>query len=201
MPGRSRGRPRSFDPQVALQGITDVFWTKGFAAASLDDLTAATRLNRPNLYGAFGDKAGMYREALTAVSGVMRKGLEGALSVDQPLRARLESFFRNAVAIYTAGGDARGCIVMCTAPGESAEDPGVRAILAATIDSLDQAFSEALATDGIAAAATRGRALTSLLQGLAIRARAGVQAAALLDGMSEQLDLILGPAPTPRSAG
>lgn len=201
MSERSRGRPRSFDPQVALQGITDVFWTKGFAAASLDDLTAATRLNRPNLYGAFGDKAGMYREALAAVSDMMRRGLDRTLSGDGPLRDRLEAFFRDAVAIYTAGGEARGCIVMCTAPGESVEDPGVREILTATIESLDQAFSQALASEGVATAATRGRALTSLLQGLAIRARSGVPAAALLGQMSEQLDMILGEAPTPRTAG
>ena len=32
----------------------------GFAATSLDDLSAATGMNRPSLYGAFGDKRELY---------------------------------------------------------------------------------------------------------------------------------------------
>ena len=38
----------------------DVFWKDGFAATSLDDISAATGLNRPSLYGAFGDKRALY---------------------------------------------------------------------------------------------------------------------------------------------
>ena len=51
-----RGRPRAFEPETALNQAMDVFWKDGFAATSLDDLSAATGLNRPSLYGAFGDK-------------------------------------------------------------------------------------------------------------------------------------------------
>ena len=35
----------------------------GFAATWLDDLSAATGLNRPSLYGAFGDKRALYLQA------------------------------------------------------------------------------------------------------------------------------------------
>ena len=41
----------------------DVFWKDGFAATSLDDVSAATGLNRPSLYGAFGDKRALYLQA------------------------------------------------------------------------------------------------------------------------------------------
>ena len=41
----------------------DVFWSDGFAATSLDDISAATGLNRPSLYGAFGDKRALYLQA------------------------------------------------------------------------------------------------------------------------------------------
>ena len=53
---RGRGRPRAFEPETALAQAMDVFWSDGFAATSLDDISAATGLNRPSLYGAFGDK-------------------------------------------------------------------------------------------------------------------------------------------------
>jgi TetR/AcrR family transcriptional repressor of nem operon len=39
-------RPRSFDPDEALDLARDVFWQKGFQGASLDDITAATGLNK-----------------------------------------------------------------------------------------------------------------------------------------------------------
>ena len=53
---KRRGRPRGYEPEVALARALDVFWKDGFAATSLDDLSAATGMNRPSLYGAFGDK-------------------------------------------------------------------------------------------------------------------------------------------------
>ena len=49
-------RPRSFDPDEALDLARDVFWRKGFQGTSLDDITAATGLAKPSLYAAFGDK-------------------------------------------------------------------------------------------------------------------------------------------------
>src|SRR3954470_12000138 len=59
-PAKRRGRPRAYEPEVALARALDVFWKDGFAATSLDDLSAATGMNRPSLYGAFGDKRELY---------------------------------------------------------------------------------------------------------------------------------------------
>src|ERR1700746_709542 len=53
---KRRGRPRAYEPDVALAKALDLFRKDGFAATSLDDLSAATGMNRPSLYGAFGDK-------------------------------------------------------------------------------------------------------------------------------------------------
>jgi AcrR family transcriptional regulator len=61
---RARGRPRQYDEESALQAAGQVFWTKGFSATSLDDLSVAMGMNRPSIYGAFGDKEALYRRAL-----------------------------------------------------------------------------------------------------------------------------------------
>src|SRR3954451_6934537 len=60
---RKRGRPRTYDPDLALSRAMDVFWKDGFAGTSLDELSAATGMNRPSLYGAFGDKRDLYIKA------------------------------------------------------------------------------------------------------------------------------------------
>ena len=36
---RRRGRPRAYEPEVALARALDVFWKEGFAGTSLDDLS------------------------------------------------------------------------------------------------------------------------------------------------------------------
>ncbi len=57
-------RPRSFDPDEALDLARDVFWQQGFQGTSLDDITAATGLAKPSLYAAFGDKNALFLKVL-----------------------------------------------------------------------------------------------------------------------------------------
>ena len=57
-------RPREFDTDLALKRAMAVFWAKGYAATSMDDLQTAMQIGRQSLYTAFGDKRRLYVEAL-----------------------------------------------------------------------------------------------------------------------------------------
>jgi TetR/AcrR family transcriptional repressor of nem operon len=57
-------RPRCFDEADVVAAARDEFRTRGYAATSMDDLTRATGLGKGSLYGAFGDKHGLFLRAL-----------------------------------------------------------------------------------------------------------------------------------------
>ncbi len=58
------GRPRTFDVEDALEAVLAVFWRKGFEGTSYSDLVAATGVERPALYSAFGNKDALFLRAL-----------------------------------------------------------------------------------------------------------------------------------------
>jgi AcrR family transcriptional regulator len=58
------GRPREFDRVAALKAAMVLFWRKGFAATSMNDLCDAMDVRSPSLYAAFGSKEALYLEAI-----------------------------------------------------------------------------------------------------------------------------------------
>jgi AcrR family transcriptional regulator len=58
------GRPREFDRSAALEAAMVLFWRKGFAATSMNDLCDAMDVRSPSLYAAFGSKEALYLEAI-----------------------------------------------------------------------------------------------------------------------------------------
>jgi TetR/AcrR family transcriptional repressor of nem operon len=57
-------RPREFDRDAAVERAMSVFWRKGYAATSTDDLLRAMKIGRQSMYDTFGDKHRLYLEAL-----------------------------------------------------------------------------------------------------------------------------------------
>jgi TetR/AcrR family transcriptional regulator, transcriptional repressor for nem operon len=57
-------RPKEFDRDAAVERAMSVFWLKGYAATSTDDLLQAMKIGRQSMYDTFGDKRRLYIEAL-----------------------------------------------------------------------------------------------------------------------------------------
>ncbi len=182
---RARGRPRSFDEGEALEKARAVFWDLGFAATSLDDIARATGLNRPSLYGAFGDKRSLYLAALRHTNAGSLAAIGAMLAREAPLKAVLAAFYEAASAVYR-GGDAgpRGCFVIGTAVTEAVDDADVRGLLADYLAATDALFAARfeLSADELRKRVTpQGAAAiaSATLHTLAIRARAGAGEAEL----------------------
>ncbi len=199
-PPKRRGRPRAYEPQVALGKALDLFRTQGFAATSLDDLSEATGMNRPSLYGAFGDKRELYiksyqryrDEAAAAMGDIFRQEL--------PLRERLERIFASALDIYLSGGTGpRGCFTVLTAASEAVSDPEIRAMVLEGLTGLDKAFAgcfrRARETGELpesADPAVLAQLASATIHSIAIRARARVPRKELEAIVKGAIDVMLG---------
>ena len=138
---KRRGRPRAYQPDVALGKALDLFRKGGFAATSLDDLSAATGMNRPSLYGAFGDKRELYVKSFQRYRDDARAAMIEIFREEMPVRKRLQRIFAIALDIYLEGESPRGCFTVMTAASEAVSDPEIRAMVLEGFVELDKAFA------------------------------------------------------------
>src|ERR1700744_2351941 len=139
---KRRGRPRAYEPDVALAKALDLFRKDGFAATSLDDLSAATGMNRPSLYGAFGDKRELYIKSYARYRADARAAMIEIFKDEVPIRKRLERIYAVALDIYLSGeAGPRGCFTVMTAASEAVSDPEIRAMVLDGFTELDKAFA------------------------------------------------------------
>ena len=204
-PGK-RGRPRAYDPAAALEQARLSFWNAGFAATSLDELSAATAKNRPSLYAAFGDKEALYLKTLDGYRDLARRGMKEALAPDLPLAEGLRRVYQSALGMYLPPGQKpRGCFMIGTAVTEAVRDDAVRASLAEGLGEIDRAFEARFRQardEGELPADADPAALARLASGvlyfLAVRSRAGEPRAALEATAEAGVALLTGNTSRPR---
>lgn len=184
---RPRGRPRAYDPEDALARATRQFWRGGFAGTSLDELSAATGMNRPSLYGAFGDKRALYLATLDRYLALSLSAMHDALDPERPLAEGLREVYERSLALYFAEADAPlGCFLVGTAATEAARDEGVRDKLGDAFRALTGAFEERFRAARAAGELAKGadpallaNLAAAVLYAIALRARAGDSRASL----------------------
>lgn len=197
-PPRPRGRPRGYSPDEAIAKALDAFWTAGFAGTSLDALSAATGMNRPSLYGAFGDKRALFLRALQAYRE-RGGGIMAAVAAEGgSLRARLSHAYRASLDLYFEGeAGPRGCFFTGAATVAAVEDPEVAQAIRVAIVEIDEGFAAlfrwAVRTGELpprADADALGRLAASLIHSLSIRARIGTPRAELDRLAEEAVDIL-----------
>jgi AcrR family transcriptional regulator len=199
---KRRGRPRAYEPDVALAEALALFRKSGFAGTSLDDLSAATGMNRPSLYGAFGDKRSLYIRAYQRYRDDARVAMQGIFRDDLPLRRRLQRIYGAALDIYLSGEEPRGCFTVMTAASEAVADPEVRAMVLDGFRELDKAFALCFAQarekgelPSSADTAALAQIASATIHTIAIRARARVPRKDLEAIVRGAIDLMCGAGP------
>lgn len=175
-----RGRPRKFDRTAALQRAMEVFWAKGFAGASMADLTAAMGINSPSLYAAFGSKEQLFREAVDLYRGTEGQRVWKDVETLPTARATVEAILMRTAESFTRPGKPTGCLVVLGAVvgGDAGEAVGRdlcerrRGNHDALTRRLERAVAEGELPQGIDCGAIATFYLT-VQQGMSLQARDG----------------------------
>src|SRR6266851_6361591 len=105
----SMARPREFDRDGAVERAMSVFWRKGYAATSTDDLLRAMNIGRQSMYDTFGDKHRLYLEALEKYQrDSVAENIRRLRSTASPL-AGIEAFVIGIIASDKSVRE-RGCM-------------------------------------------------------------------------------------------
>ena len=133
-------RTKSFNVDEALDVAVDVFWRRGFAATSMEDLVAEMGINRGSLYATFGSKESLYELALARYAdGALSRLAEILNDEAHSMAERIETLLRAA-----ASGDQRGCLVVNTAMERGAEHEASRQAAADVTRRMRMSVAEAI---------------------------------------------------------
>ncbi|WP_163510252.1 TetR/AcrR family transcriptional regulator [Fodinicola acaciae] len=122
-------RPRTFDVEQVLDAATDVFWRKGYAATTPQDLCDATGLGRGSLYNAFAGKRELFDRVLERYN---QRGAVAQLDVldgPKPVKERIRDLLMLTMHNDQAGVRRAGCLAVSTAVQMCGNDDQLTAVL------------------------------------------------------------------------
>lgn len=166
---------RQFDEKEVIARALEVFRRKGLSEATMQDLAAATGVQRGSLYNAYGDKEAIFLRAYDQYAREFFEMSAKALS-GPDVATRLRNFLDLDIVNMTSGSPARGCLTTRTAldPGIASDE--VRERVQGLLDGLEKIVSHAIASapGKPATDADRlARVVVTFTRGLAVMERAG----------------------------
>ena len=184
---------RQFDEQEVIALALDVFWRKGLHDATMQDLAAATGVQRGSLYNAYGDKEAIFLRAFDQYAVQFLETAAKALA-EGDAAARLRNFFDVIIVNMTSGSPSRGCLTTRTALDAAISSEDVRERVQGLLSRLEQIVSAAIgAAAGKAIDANRlARVIVTFTRGLAVMERAGYSRKQLKESAATFVDALVG---------
>jgi AcrR family transcriptional regulator len=174
-----------------------MFWEHGYEGVDVDRIARAVHVTKPALYREFGDKSTLLLRAVEryATYGAPRMA---AFQAEPDIHKAVTGFCEATVNTAT-GETCGGCMMAAAALGESERVTEIRSYLAqrltAAADSFAKRFEKEMKAGRLMrtpSAKVRARLLVDLLQGLQLRAKAGIAREQLLQDARSYVPLILG---------
>jgi TetR/AcrR family transcriptional repressor of nem operon len=167
---------RQFDEQEVIAAALDVFWRKGLHDATMQDLAAATGVQRGSLYNAYGDKEAIFLRAFDRYALQFLETTAKALA-EGDVAARLKKFLDIIIVNMTSGSPPRGCLTTRTALDVAISSAAVRERVQGLLGRLELLVGNAIRTapgkPPAIDASRLARVVVTFTRGIAVMERAG----------------------------
>lgn len=118
-------RKKEYNREEVLMKATAVFREKGFEGASMQDLVAATGLNRFGMYEAFENKDGLFKACLQSFLDNLNCTLFGDLRDNPRGLPSIHAFYERLTEVIVSGKNMTGCLVLNTAIDSPCRDQAI----------------------------------------------------------------------------
>jgi TetR/AcrR family transcriptional repressor of nem operon len=136
-------RPKEFDPDQIADAAMQVFWQRGYAATSIQDLVEGTGLSRSSLYNAFDSKHGLYTCALKRYQEQSNANIT-LLAQDAPAKALVRQLLLRIVDDELDDTQRLGCLAANAALEVAGQDPVVAELVAQNFRRVEAALERLL---------------------------------------------------------
>lgn len=185
----SVARPKAFDPDLAIEQAMRLFWSRGYEATSVQDLTDELGIGRASLYGTFGSKDALYDCALERYQELEGRRALGCLDGDGPARDRIRGLFEMLAREGLDDPENRGCFVL-NAALERQDDPATSKRVQAGLLAFERTFEQLLSEEGVDDPQRHARFLVTALQGVRVVAKATRDEALVRDSIDVALTFL-----------
>jgi AcrR family transcriptional regulator len=194
------GRPREFDEGEALDAAMKVFWASGYEGAAYSRLSKSMKMNRPSIYGAFGDKEELFLRVIDRYAEIYAYPALVKLNEGSSYREGLTLFFQATIK-NMVNKQHSGCLIATVLGDATSLSPKFQPKLqnlVSTADSFLGARLQRAIDDGELSkkfdSLMMARILINILNGFALRARVGEKEEKLFALAKSSLDALFGAA-------
>ncbi|MBM0125710.1 TetR/AcrR family transcriptional regulator [Pimelobacter simplex] len=106
-------RPRQFDEPALLDAAIQLFWSRGYAGTSIEDVARATTVGNGSIYAAYRSKNGLYLSAVSryceGLTAMVRTGMAGCSG---DVAATVRDYLELIICDCTSQPGRRGCLML-----------------------------------------------------------------------------------------
>ncbi|MHA6231952.1 TetR/AcrR family transcriptional regulator [Pseudomonas fluorescens group sp. PF-69] len=134
-------RTKEFEPDEIADAAMRVFWARGYAATSVQDLVEGTGLSRSSLYSTFESKQGLYQQALRRYQAITTANVE-LMASPGSTKDVIRQLLMRIVEDELGDPQRRGCLVANATLELAGHDESVAELVADNFQRLQKALEK-----------------------------------------------------------
>lgn len=142
--GLCMSRVKTFDENEALKAAMYLFWSKGYAETSMQDIEKAMKLKRTSIYNAFGNKRSLFQQALMFYLDTVLTRFVAVLEQGSTAKQSIKNALNEVIELHYNPDNPGGCMVVLSLLESNQHDEETNMIINGAIRQLRDAVIKTL---------------------------------------------------------